>query len=89
MYPVQKKFDNINYKFQKNIKKKIIEYQKFIKENCKYVGDNFAQEARSIYYDKKETTKGIYGRVTAEEIDELNEEGIETITIPWYDKTEN
>ena len=83
-----KKIDNINYKFQKNIKKKIIEYQKFIKKNCKYVGDNFAQEARNIYYDKKET-KGIYGRVTAEEIDELNEEGIETTTIPWYDKIEN
>ena len=43
-----KKIDNINYKFQKNIKKKIIEYQKFIKENCRYVGDRFAQEARSI-----------------------------------------
>ena len=86
-----KKIDNINYQFQKNIKKKIIKYQKFIKENCKYVGDNFAQEVRSIHYDKKETkeTKGIYGRVTAEEIDELNEEGIETTTIPWYDKTEN
>jgi len=27
--------------------------------------------------------------VTAEEIDELNEEGIETTTIPWYDQTEN
>ena len=90
-----KKIDNINYQFQKKIKKKIIEYQKFIKENCKYVGDNFAQEARNIYYNEKETkdnekeTKGIYGRVTAEEIDELNEEGIETTTIPWYDKTEN
>ena len=83
-----KKINNINYKFQKNIKKKIIEYQKFIEKNCKYVGDNFAQEARSIYYDNKET-KGIYGRVTAEEIDELNEEGIETTTILWYDKTEN
>ena len=83
-----KRIDNINDKFQKNIKKKIIEYQKFIKKNCKYVGDNFAQEARSVYYDKKET-KGIYGRVTAEEIDELNEEGIETTKIPWYDKTEN
>ena len=90
-----KKIDNINYKFQKNIRKKIIEYQKFIKENCKYVGDNFAQEARNIYYNEKETkdnekeTKGIYGRVTTEEMDELNEEGIETIAIPWYDKTEN
>ena len=83
-----KKTDNINHKLQKNIKKKIIEYQKFIKKNCKYVGDNFAQEARSIHYDKKKT-KGIYGKVTAEEINELNEEGIETTTIPWYDKTEN
>jgi hypothetical protein len=83
-----KKIDNIDYKFQKSVKKKIVEYQKFIKENCKYVGDNFAQEARSIHYDKKET-KGIYGIVTNEEIDELHEEGIETITIPWYDKIEN
>ena len=40
------------------------------------------------WYDKKET-QGIYGRVTAEEIDELNEEGIETTTIPWFDKIEN
>ena len=84
-----KKINNESYKFQKNIKKKIIEYQKFIKENCKYVGDNFAQEARSIHYDKKKETKGIYGRVTAEEMDELNEEGIETTTMPWYDKIEN
>jgi len=83
-----KKIDNIDYKFQKSVKKKIVEYQKFIKENCKYVGDNFVQEARSIHYDKKKT-KGIYGRVTSEEIDELNEEGIETTTIPWFDKTEN
>ena len=89
------KIDNMDYKFQKNIKKKIIKYQKFIKENCKYVGDNFAQEARSIHYGEKKTkdeekkTKGIYGRVTAEEIDELNEEGIETTTIPWLDKIEN
>ena len=83
-----KKIDNINYKFQKNIKKKIIEYQKFIKKNCKYVGDNFAKEARKIHYDNKET-RGIYGLVTSEEIDELNEEGIETSTIPWYDNIEN
>ena len=88
MYLVQKKKDDINYKFQQDIKKKVIEYQKFIQENCKYVGDNFAQEARSIHYDKKKT-KGIYGIVTPEEIDELNEEGIKTTTIPWYDKTEN
>ena len=83
-----KKINSKDYKLQKNIKTKIIEFQKFIEKNCKYVGDNFAQEARSIHYDKKKT-KGIYGKVTDEEIDELNEEGIKTTTIPWYDKTEN
>tara|TARA_B100001179_G_C18537250_1_gene379924 strand:+ start:455 stop:730 length:276 start_codon:yes stop_codon:yes gene_type:complete len=83
-----KKIHNENFKFQKNLKKKIVKYQKFIQDNCKYVGDNFAQEARSIYYDKKKST-GIYGRATIEEIKELSEEGIETTTIPWYDKSEN
>ena len=83
-----KKNNNENYKFQKNVKKKIIEYQKFIKKNFKYVGENFAQEARSIHYDKKRT-KNIYGKVTIEELIELDEEGIKTTTIPWYDKTEN
>ena len=83
-----KKRNNENYKLQKNIKKKIMKYQKFIKENCKYVGDNFVQEARSIHYGKKES-RGIYGKVSSEELKELNEEGIETTTIPWYNKTEN
>ena len=83
-----KKKDDINYKFQQDIKKKVIEYQKFIQENCKYVGDNFAQEARSIHYDNKKS-EGIYGKATAEEINELNEEGIETTTVPWNDKSEN
>ena len=39
-------------KYQK-IKKTINEYQKFIKNNFDYVGENFAYEARSIHYDKK------------------------------------
>ena len=40
-----KRIDNINYQFQKNIKKKITEYQKFIKKNCKYVGDRFCSRS--------------------------------------------
>ena len=83
-----KKNNTGNYEVQKKIKKKIVEYQNFIKANCKYVGEDFAREARSIHYGKKDT-KGIYGKVTAEELKELNDEGIETTTIPWYDKTEN
>ena len=83
-----KKASNDDSKFKKNIKKKVIEYQKFIKQNCKYVGENFAQEARSIHYNNKKS-EGIYGKATAEEINELHEEGIETTTVPWYHKSEN
>ena len=75
-------------KLQKNIKKQLLDFRKYIEKNCKNVGENFSREARSIHYDKK-TSKGIYGRATPEETSELIEEGIEVATIPWVDKSEN
>ena len=75
-------------KLEKNIKKQLIEFRKYIEKNCKDVGDKFTQEARSIHYDKKKS-QGIYGKATPEETDELIEEGIEVATIPWIDKSEN
>ena len=60
----------------------------FIEKNYEDVGSNFAQEARSIHYDNK-NSKGIYGKATAEETDELLDEGIEVTTIPWIKKVEN
>ena len=75
-------------KLEKNIKKQLLGFRRYIEKNCKYVGDNFTREARNIHYDKK-TSKGIYGRATPEETSELIEEGIEVTTIPWIDKSEN
>ena len=75
-------------KFNK-IKNKVKEYQKFIRENLDYVGDNFAHEARSLHYNNKKKLKGIYGKATSNEIDELKEEGIETDVIPWFQDSEN
>ena len=75
-------------KFSK-IKNKIKEYQKFIKKNFNYVGDNFVHEARSIHYNKEEKSKGIYGNATFDEISELKDEGIETEVIPWFNDNEN
>ena len=75
-------------KFDANIKKQFLAFQKYIEKNCQDVGEKFTQEARSIHYDKK-TTKGIYGKATPEETSELKEEGIEVATIPWVDKLEN
>ena len=73
----------------KVIKRKIVEYQNFIKKNFEYVGKNFAYEARSIHYDKKKKKKGIYGTASLSEINELKEEGIETNTIPWIKEKNN
>ena len=75
-------------KLEKNIKKQLLDFRKYIEKNCKDVGENFTREARSIHYDKK-TSQGIYGKATPEETSELLEEGIEVATIPWVDKSEN
>ena len=77
-----------NTKLEKKMKKQLLELRGYIEKNCKNVGRNFSQEARSIYYDKK-TTKGIYGNATPEETAELLEEGIDVTTIPWVNKSEN
>jgi hypothetical protein len=71
------------------IKKTVKGYQKFIKDNFKNVGENFAYEARSIHYDKKENIKGIYGKASKKDIQELKEEGIETHSFPWLKEKDN
>ena len=77
-----------NNKYYK-IKNKIKKYQKFIKKNFNYVGDNFTHEARTLHYNNKKKSKGIYGNATSDEISELNDEGIETDVIPWFNDNNN
>ena len=73
----------------KKIKKTISEYQKFIKNNFNYVGENFAYEARSIHYNNKKKDKGIYGTASKKDLQELREEGIEAQMIPWVEENNN
>ena len=75
-------------KLEKNIKKQLLNFRKYIEKNCRNVGENFAREARSIHYDKK-SSQGVYGKATSEETSELIEEGIDVVTIPWINKSEN
>ena len=75
-------------KLEKDMKKQLLEIRKYIEKNCKNVGANFPQVARSIHYDKK-TSKGIYGKATLEETVELLEEGIDIATVPWVNESEN
>ena len=56
-----------------------------IREECRDVGDNFAEEARKIHYGEAEP-EGIYGQATAEEREALDEEGIKIMDMPWFPK---
>ena len=88
---INKKKENNNKNSRKyaEVKNKLKQYKKFIKNNFEYVGENFAYEARSIHYNNKKKDKGIYGKASIEEVKELSEEGIETETIPWINDNEN
>ena len=78
-----------NIRKYNQIKKTINKYQKFIKNNFDYVGENFAYEARSIHYNNKKRDKGIYGTASKKDIKELKEEGIDTHLIPWVENKNN
>ena len=86
---------NLNLNKQKSstkmnkVKSKIKEFQSYVKKNFKYVGENFTYEARSIHYGNKKSKKRIYGKASSKDIKELNEEGIETATIPWLSENDN
>jgi len=84
----KKSFLNKGRKYSK-INEKIREYQKFIKKNFEYVGENFAYEARSIHYKNKKKGKGIYGTASKQEIKDLKDEGIKTELIPWIEDKNN
>ena len=66
-------------------KKKLLKLREHIEKNFSFVGDKFSRKIREIYYDK-ETKKGIYGTTTPEEREELADEGIDLLSIPWVSK---
>ena len=66
-------------------KNKLIKLREFVEKNFEFVGDKFSKQVRDVYYDKK-SKKSIYGTTTSEEREELAEEGIDLISIPWVNK---
>ena len=69
----------------KKIKKDLIKVRNFVEKNFEFVGDKFSQEIKNIYYDKRKN-KNIYGTATNKQRQELKEEGIELMSIPWTEK---
>ena len=82
---------NINFdstKLNKNLaseKENLLKLRKFIEKNFEYVGKDFSKKVREIYYDKK-SKKTIYGTTTKKEREDLIEEGIDLISVPWIEK---
>ena len=76
--------DIINKDF-KGEKNKLLNIRKYIEKNFEYVGKDFSKKVREVYYDKK-SKKAIYGTTTPKEREELAEEGIDLLSIPWVNK---
>ena len=68
-----------------NEKNKLLKLREFVEKNFEYVDKNFSTKVREVYYDKK-SKKTIYGTTTKEERKELEEEGIDLLSIPWVNK---
>jgi len=66
-------------------KNKLLKLRKYIEKNFDYVGKDFSRKVREVYYDKK-SNKAIYGTTTSDEREELTEEGIDLLSIPWVNK---
>jgi hypothetical protein len=62
------------------------EMRRQVEENCDYVGDRFAEEARRIHYGEVDP-RGIYGEASDAEAADLTEEGIAFSRMPWLPRT--
>ncbi len=60
--------------------------RKTIAENCDYVGDRFAEEARKIHYGETKP-RDIYGEASPAEARELLEEGVTFQRLPVVPRT--
>ena len=81
---IEDEFQMGDKEFQ-NKKKKLLKLRSYIEKNFEFVGTDFSKKVREIYYDKK-SKKMIYGITSPEEREELKEEGIDLLSIPWVDK---
>ena len=67
------------------LQKKLKELRAEIEQNCDYVGNQFAEEARKIHYGEADA-KNIYGEASLEDAKELLDEGVDFTPIPWLPK---
>ncbi|MAH83089.1 MAG: hypothetical protein CBB68_01080 [Rhodospirillaceae bacterium TMED8] len=64
-----------------NILEAVGKLREHVEANCEDVGENFAEEARRIHYGEVEE-RGIYGKASDNEAEELGDEGIDFYRLP-------
>ncbi|MEN3974314.1 DUF1178 family protein [Emcibacter sp. SYSU 3D8] len=69
------------------VRRVFMEIRRKVEDNCDYVGTDFADEARKIHSGKADD-RGIYGETTEDEAEELRDEGIDIVAIPWLPRSD-
>ena len=64
------------------------ELRDHVEKSCDYVGERFAEEARSIHYGEK-VARNIYGEASTEDAAALREEGITVQPLPWLTRRDD
>lgn len=78
--------DEARQRFAAEMMRQLTEMRRTVEENCDYVGERFAEEARRIHYGESDP-RGIYGEASAKDVEELREEGVAFHRIPWLPRT--
>ena len=81
------KEDGVSFTNKKLLSQKndLLKIRNYIENNFEFVGDKLSKKVREVYYDKQKK-KSFYGTATSEEREELAEEGIDLLTVPWVSK---
>jgi hypothetical protein len=69
------------------VRRVLTELRRRVEESCDYVGERFSEEARRIHYGET-GARPIYGEASAQQAEELREEGIEVAAIPWLPRSD-
>ncbi|MGV0761868.1 DUF1178 family protein [Tistrella mobilis] len=67
---------------QGEVMKRLREIRREVEANCDFVGDRFAEEARSMHLGET-PARPIYGQTTEAEAESLREDGVPFAAIPW------
>ena len=85
---LSKKSNSKNNKRKKTLASNISKLKKMVEQNFDYVGDKFTEEAKKIKYGETKK-RSIYGEATLDQTNELIQEDIDILPLPFSSKKTN